>query len=174
DRDTARPFRKPYFCGVDRRSFSQQRATHGLRHFLVSLVAEKWSVSMSAGVDELSDFALLHQAVEYHAEHSGSRTAIDDGTRSLTYAELSRQMHQLAAILLQHGLSRHARVGLCIENGIPAVIGMLGALRAGGCYVPIPPSFPAERNSMIVADADLSALVTTDEYLPCVRAILPL
>jgi amino acid adenylation domain-containing protein len=64
-------------------------------------------------------------------------------------------------------------VGIYLENGIPAVIAMLGALRAGGCYVPVPPAFPAERSSMIAVDAELSAIVTTQEYLPRLIELIP-
>jgi amino acid adenylation domain-containing protein len=129
---------------------------------------------MNVSALQARDLGLLHQAVEYYAEQIGSNLAIDDGVKPITYAELRTGMERLAGVLLKHGLHRHARVGLFLENGIPAVTVMLGVLRAGGCYVPIVPSFPPARNSMIVVDADLAALVTTRENLSRLLELAPL
>jgi amino acid adenylation domain-containing protein len=128
---------------------------------------------MSASATHLWDFVLLHQAVEHHAEYEGDHPAIDDGERSLRYGQLRSHMDRLAGVLIEHGLCRHGRVGIYLENGIPAVIAMLGTLRAGGCYVPIPPAFPPERGAMIAVDAELHAMVTTQEYLPRLVELIP-
>ncbi|WP_412056470.1 AMP-binding protein, partial [Bacillus safensis] len=36
-------------------------------------------------------------------------------------------------------------IGVCVERSINMVICILGILKAGGCFVPIDPSFPKER-----------------------------
>jgi amino acid adenylation domain-containing protein len=120
------------------------------------------------------DWALLHQPVEYHGEQNGSQVAIDDGAQTITYGELRERMQRLAGLLMQHGVHRHDRIGLYLENGISAVTVMLAAMRAGGCYVPIVPSFPAARNCLIIVDAELTALVTTKEYLHRLPELAPL
>jgi D-alanine--poly(phosphoribitol) ligase subunit 1 len=119
------------------------------------------------------DFALLHEAVERHAELIPGHLAVDEGQRTITYGALREGMYRLAAVLLKNGLTRHSRVGIYLENGIDAYTGMLGAMRSGGCYVPIPPPFPAERNAAIVLDAQPFAIVTTRRHLPRLCDVLP-
>ncbi|WP_155521113.1 AMP-binding protein, partial [Ralstonia solanacearum] len=43
--------------------------------------------------------------------------------------------------LMARGVGPDARVGLCVERGLPMVIGVLGILKAGGAYVPLDPSY---------------------------------
>jgi amino acid adenylation domain-containing protein len=128
---------------------------------------------MNITVSRTPDIGLLHEAVEFRADQIGSHPAIDDGVKPISYAELRTQMERLAGVLWQHGVSRHARVGIFLENGIPAVTAMVGALRAGSCYVPLVPSFPPARNAMVAVDAELSALVTTKEHVNRLAELVP-
>jgi len=82
----------------------------------------------------------------------------------LTYAELGRRVGLLARHLRRLGVGPETPVGLFVERSVRMVVGMLGVLEAGGAYVPLDPSFPVERLSAMVEDADL-ALVLTEEAL---------
>ncbi len=128
---------------------------------------------MSAARPDAPHFALLHHAVEHHAEINPEHLAVDEGERTITYGELRHSMEQVAAVLMEGRLTRNRRVGLYLENGIGACVAMLGALRAGACYVPIPPSFPAERNAAIVLDSQPFAIVSVSPLLPGLLAVLP-
>eukprot|EP00899_Mesostigma_viride_P006965 jgi/Mesvir1/1626/Mv05063-RA.1 len=55
------------------------------------------------------------------------------------------------------------RVGLCMKGCAEMVVGMLAILKAGCAYVPLDPEYPAERVQGMVADADISLLLTS----PC-------
>ncbi|HEY0736692.1 MAG TPA: amino acid adenylation domain-containing protein, partial [Herpetosiphonaceae bacterium] len=82
------------------------------------------------------------------------------GDATLTYAELNARANQLAHQLQALGVGPDVRVGLCLERSLDLVIGLLGILKAGGAYVPIDPSYPQERITFLLADAQLGALVT--------------
>ena len=118
-------------------------------------------------------FALLHQGVEHHGRHRPDAPAIDDGSRVVTYGQLLSAMEQVAGVLHAAGIPRHARIGIFLDSGIAAYTGMLGALRSGGCYVPVPPAFPPERASLMILDADLAAVVTTRDRLDRLAGIVP-
>src|SRR5262249_19969713 len=64
--------------------------------------------------------------------------------------------HRLIALGVRPG----ALVLLAIDRSFEMVVAMLGVLRAGGAYVPIDPSHPAERNAMILREAEPTVVLT--------------
>jgi amino acid adenylation domain-containing protein/non-ribosomal peptide synthase protein (TIGR01720 family) len=52
------------------------------------------------------------------------------------------------------------RVGICLERSPEMVIGLLGILKAGGAFVPLDPTHPAERLSYMLEDSKTSVLLT--------------
>ncbi|WP_280990798.1 non-ribosomal peptide synthetase/type I polyketide synthase [Brachybacterium squillarum] len=74
-----------------------------------------------------------------------------DGT-SVTRGRLDRVVASLAARLRASGLRRGDPVVLWGERDGALIAGMLAALRAGGCYLPLDPSAPAARRDLVLAD----------------------
>lgn len=102
--------------------------------------------------------ARFERQVEKHAD----RLAVKSGDLTLSYAELNRAANRVAhAIIARLGTNQES-VALLLQHGIPAVIAILGILKAGKCYVPLDPSFPAPRLSVIVEEAETSLLLTGD------------
>ena len=54
------------------------------------------------------------------------------------------------------GVAAGERVGLLLERDIDLLPALLGAWRAGACYVPLDPAFPAERLAYMASDAGLA------------------
>jgi amino acid adenylation domain-containing protein/non-ribosomal peptide synthase protein (TIGR01720 family) len=71
----------------------------------------------------------------------------------LTYRELDERSAALAAELARQGVRRGDLVGLFAERSPELVIAILAVLRAGGAYLPLDPSYPRERLSLMLADA---------------------
>ena len=77
-----------------------------------------------------------------------------------SYAGLDQQAWAVAAALLQRGITRGARVGLCFSQGAGQVAAMLGVLQSGAAYVPLDPLAPAARLDVVVRDAGLRVVLS--------------
>ena len=91
----------------------------------------------------------------------------------LSYQELNCRANQLAHYLIGLGIGADSLVGIYIERSLETIIGILGILKAGGAYVPLDPSYPPERLAFMVADTQVSVLLTQQklvEQLPPSKA----
>ncbi|MCA1567669.1 MAG: amino acid adenylation domain-containing protein [Acidobacteria bacterium] len=102
----------------------------------------------------------LHQLFEAQAAQTPGAVALVFEDAELTYAELNRRANQLAAYLQKLGVGADARVGILMERSPELVVGLLGTLKAGAAYVPLDPSYPAERLAFMLADARVRVLLT--------------
>ena len=85
--------------------------------------------------------------------------AVVDGETRLTYGELSARSAFAGRRLRASGVGPGVDVGLSLPRSPELVVGLLGILSAGGSYVPIDPTYPAERQDFMLRDADLVAIV---------------
>ncbi len=64
-------------------------------------------------------------------------------------------------MLLQFGLKESQTVGIYIDRSVNTYVAILAVLKAGGAFVPLDPSFPADRVAFIAEDANMQFLLTT-------------
>ncbi|MEW5927674.1 MAG: amino acid adenylation domain-containing protein [Gemmatimonadota bacterium] len=105
----------------------------------------------------------LHGLVEAQARRTPDAPAVAFEGRTLTYAELDARADALAASLRGRGVGPETRVGVCMERSAELVVALLGVLKAGAAYVPLDPSYPAERLAYMAADAALPVLLMQEE-----------
>jgi amino acid adenylation domain-containing protein/non-ribosomal peptide synthase protein (TIGR01720 family) len=96
---------------------------------------------------------------------SPNEIAVTHGAETLTYAELDIRANQLAHRLRALGVGPQVLVGLCVERGSDAVIGLLGVFKAGGVYVPLDPEYPPDRLAFMIDDTAVGVIVTQDSLL---------
>ncbi|HEV7514957.1 MAG TPA: amino acid adenylation domain-containing protein, partial [Thermoanaerobaculia bacterium] len=77
-----------------------------------------------------------------------------------TYAELDRRAKGLAHHLRDLGVGPEVRVALLLERSLARVTATLAILQAGGCYVPLDPSYPAERLAFLLRDSAAAVVLT--------------
>ncbi|MBV9790944.1 MAG: amino acid adenylation domain-containing protein, partial [Chloroflexi bacterium] len=102
----------------------------------------------------------FHALVAAQAERTPEAVAVVYGATQLSYGELNTRSNQLARALHKLGVGPDVRVGLCMERSPELVIGLLGILKAGGCYVPLDPSYPQDRIAYMLADAQMPVVLT--------------
>jgi amino acid adenylation domain-containing protein len=111
----------------------------------------------------LSSDQRVPEVVERLACQDSHRTAVVAGAMELTYGELNQQANQLAHRLQALGVRPEVRVGVCMPRSPLSVVALLAVMKAGGGYVPLDPSYPSDRISFILKDADVPVLLTNPE-----------
>ncbi|MFZ4875777.1 acyl-CoA ligase (AMP-forming), exosortase A system-associated [Janthinobacterium sp. Mn2066] len=86
-------------------------------------------------------------------------------SRLLSYGELARCVRDCASALLSLGLRRAERVAIYLEKCPENVAAMFGAALAGGVFVPVNPLLKPQQVAYILADCNVSILVTSRERL---------
>lgn len=87
--------------------------------------------------------------------------AVSLGERTITYEQLDAEANRLARLLRRLGVAPDAAVGLYADRSIELVICLLAILKAGGAFVPLDPSYPAERLAWMIEDASIRWVLST-------------
>ncbi|CAG0930630.1 mycobactin peptide synthetase MbtE [Thermoflexales bacterium] len=93
----------------------------------------------------------------------------------ITYQELDKRANQLARHLQSLGIGPETLVAVCLEPSPEMIVGILGVLKAGGAYLPLDPTYPVERLSFMLKDAQPLVVLTQAslmERLPIWDAIV--
>ena len=116
-----------------------------------------------------SSHECVHELFEKQVERNPEAVAVVFEEDRLSYRELNRRANQLAHYLRKLGVKPDSLVGLCVERSLEMVVGLLAVLKAGGCYVPMDPSYPVERLHYMIEDSAPAVLLTQSD----VRESLP-
>jgi amino acid adenylation domain-containing protein/non-ribosomal peptide synthase protein (TIGR01720 family) len=108
---------------------------------------------------DLSDLC-LHQLFEKQVARSPDRIAAVFEDHQITYAELNTRANRLAHYLSSRAVGADTPVGLCVRRSLEMIVGLLGALKAGGAYLPLDPSHPRERLVHLLAETKAPVLLT--------------
>lgn len=107
-----------------------------------------------------AEWSSVTRMVELCAAKNPNATAVVSGSESLTYAELDRCANHLAHYLRAIGIGDEHVVGLHLERSLASVIGALAVLKAGGAFLPLDPSLPAERLRHMLVDAGANVVLS--------------
>jgi amino acid adenylation domain-containing protein len=110
---------------------------------------------------------------ECQAVQSADRMAVDGPHGTLTYGELNRSANCIAHRLLSLDAASHRTVALLVDQGAPFAAAIIGALKAGYCFVPLDPTYPAERNGFMLTDSAAGVLLTNRRHLATAVQLAP-
>ena len=127
------------------------RPAHSL-DVLPTVERERVVVAWNATETEYPAGLCVHELFEAQVVRTPDAIAVIDGERRLSFGELNARANQLARRLVECGVGRDVPVGVCLERSAEMVIGLLAALKAGGCYLPLDPDYPAERLRRMIAN----------------------
>lgn len=111
----------------------------------------------------------LDELVRAGAHGRGDAAALISGDRVVPHAELQRSADELASRLAPLGARPGRAVAVCAHDPADAVAAFLGVLRAGAAFVPIDPTLPRSRMTVVLEDSGALAIVAG----PGVRELLP-
>jgi amino acid adenylation domain-containing protein len=116
-------------------------------------------LTMSAGPELAVDRRSFHELFEEQTGRTPERTAVRNGDRSLTYADLNGRANALAGRLRELGVDRNVPVGMCTYRSVESLVAVLGILKAGGAYLPLNFDHPAARLEHQLAEAAAEVVV---------------
>jgi amino acid adenylation domain-containing protein/non-ribosomal peptide synthase protein (TIGR01720 family) len=99
---------------------------------------------------------------EEWARRTPGAVAAVSAAETLSYAELNARANRLAHLLITRGVGAESRVATLFDRSANPLVAFLAILKAGGVYVPLHPSNPAERTRLILEDTG-AAVVLTDK-----------
>ncbi|HSN88447.1 MAG TPA: amino acid adenylation domain-containing protein, partial [Thermoanaerobaculia bacterium] len=108
----------------------------------------------------------LHHRFEEQADRTPDAVAVSAGEERLTYRELDERANGIAHHLLDRGVRPGDRVALKLDRSASLVAAILGVLKTGAAYVPLDPTYPADRVAFALADSGASVLLTEEDLPP--------
>ena len=103
----------------------------------------------------------VHELFQIRAARWPNTLAVAFGSEQQTYRMLDRRSNQLAWRLKKDGVGPDVLVGLFMARSIDMIIALLAVLKAGGAYLPLDLSYPAERLKYILNETE-GPLILTD------------
>src|SRR5262249_1366054 len=76
-----------------------------------------------------------------------------------SYREIDHRSNALANHLRGLGVGPETLVGLCVGGSVEMAIGLLGALKAGGAYLPLDADYPSPRLAYMLGEGAVGVLL---------------
>lgn len=125
---------------------------------------ERTELLSTFNATQVADIAdSLSACLEAQAHQHPNALALLTAHTQLTYRQLNERANQLARYLRKNGVQAHPFVGVLLPRSEWMIISLLAIIKAGAAYVPIDPTYPAERIKYILDDAAIGCLLSTEE-----------
>lgn len=98
----------------------------------------------------------LEQQVALHPD----APAVSDVHSSLTFKELDRLASQIAVSFP----GQPKRIGVAMNHGVEMIASLFAIVKIGAAYVPVEPSFPADRIRFMMNECQVDFVLTEPEY----------
>jgi amino acid adenylation domain-containing protein len=108
-----------------------------------------------------SDRFFIHQ-FEDQVRRAPQAVAVEAPNGQLTYRQLDQRSSALARYLRGLGVRPGVSVGLYIDRSTELAAGLMAIFKAGGTYIPLDPTYPEKRLEHILADAEISLVLTRE------------
>ncbi len=132
---------------------------------------EEWT-RLNATAAPVEDSS-LHGHFEAWAQRTPDAPAVDFLGEVVSYRQLNARAELVAGWMRERGLGPETPVAVCLPRGPDQVAAALGALKAGGAYLPLDPNLPPQRLAFILDDARAPFLVTTRELQDALEISAP-
>ncbi|MEK7990171.1 MAG: amino acid adenylation domain-containing protein, partial [Thiotrichaceae bacterium] len=132
---------------------------------MLSTETEQNQLTTWNSTDKEYPHACLHQLVERQVQATPNAIAAIYENQNLTYNQLNTKANQLAHYLRDLGVQTEDFVGIYVDRSLEMMIGLLGILKAGAAYVPLDPTYPADRVAFMLQDAQPPVLLTQQHLL---------
>ena len=115
----------------------------------------------------------IHAAFERCAAAQPTAIAVTCDGIELSYRELNARANRLARRLVAQGAAPERFVAVVAHRSLDLVVAVLAVLKSGAGYLPVDPTYPADRIAYLFADADPAVVLTTVDTDGLVEHDLP-
>jgi len=113
----------------------------------------------------------LPDLFETHARHRRDQEAVVCGETRRSWGDFAANVNRIAHALLDAGLEKGDSVAICMGNSAEMLECLFGAVRAGGCAVPLSGLLTGEQLAGLIADSGARFAFVSEEFaerlLPC-------
>ncbi|UGT42360.1 amino acid adenylation domain-containing protein [Nocardia yamanashiensis] len=92
------------------------------------------------------------------------RIAVRDAGRTHTYGELDDFSSRLARVLIERGIGPETVVALAMRRSYEMIAAIWAVAKTGAAYLPIDPSYPADRVRYLLADSAAAVGITVTRH----------
>ncbi len=116
---------------------------------------------------------LIPDVLRLHGRWRGDKPAVRCGEAALNWREFDAATERVANALQGLGIRPGEAVGLVMNNGLPMVEAIFGAMKAGACVVPLNLSVADDGIGGMLADAAVRAVLATPAQRARLDAMRP-
>ena len=102
----------------------------------------------------------VDELIRQTARKTPNAVAVVFEEQELTYQQLDEQSDIVVQGLIEYGVNEDQAVGICVERSMEMIIGIVGILKSGGCYLPIDTLYPIKHLEHILEDSGVSIVLT--------------
>ncbi len=117
-------------------------------------------VTWNETVVEYDTAVCIHQLIESQADEHPHAVAVIYEDQQLTYRQLNQRANQMARHLRHLGVIPETIVGVFMDRSLEMMVALLGIHKAGGAYLPLDPTYPADRLAFMVEDTATPVILT--------------
>jgi mycobactin peptide synthetase MbtE len=121
---------------------------------LMSPAEAEWLHRVSCGERFDTPAITLAALVENQVERTPDAVAVVYEGRQYTYREINETANRVARRLIADGIGTEDRVAVLLDRSPELIVTALGIIKAGAVYLPVDPSYPADRLEFILSDSD--------------------
>ncbi|TMC05162.1 MAG: amino acid adenylation domain-containing protein [Chloroflexi bacterium] len=165
------------FAGVVRQVAARPEARVSSLEILGTAEVQRLTAEWALGPRRPGPGTTLDRAFADQVARTPHAPALTCAGTTLTYAELHRRASRLARRLRAAGVGPERTVGIALDRSVEMIVAVLAVLEAGGAYLPLDLSHPAERLRHALAESGAEVVVTHSALAgripaPGLRAVL--
>ena len=108
---------------------------------------------------------LIHQIIEEISNKYPNKQAVIYDKKTITYQELNKRSNVLATYLIKNCYCQKHIIVYC-EKSIDLIITLLGIMKSGNIYIPIPVTSPFKNIELIIQNSSHPLIITNEKLVP--------
>ena len=105
----------------------------------------------------------IHEFFEQQVARTPDAVAVVFCDQQWTYRELDAQAGALAERLRAAGVGPGSYVAICLNRSLELMAALFAVFKAGGAYLPLDPSYPADRLTFMIEDAKPAVIIVSQQ-----------